>query len=79
METSIVVNIAWLHQALTWTHIISEHSSEGIIIRSEDISQQNKIENCIFNMKSLREAVPSHAGPLSGPLFKQWNILLSFV
>ena len=26
---------------------------------------------------SLREAVPSHAGPLSGPLFKQWNLLLS--
>ena len=28
---------------------------------------------------ALREAVPSHAGPLSGPLFKQWNLLLSFV
>ena len=30
-------------------------------------------------LSALREAVPSHAGPLSGPLFKQWNLLLSFV
>ena len=28
---------------------------------------------------TLREAVPSHAGPLSVPLFKQWNLLLPFV
>ena len=26
-----------------------------------------------------REAVPSHASPLSGLPFKQWNLLLSFV
>ena len=33
----------------------------------------------IISHSPLREAVPSHAGPLSWPLFKQWNILLTFV
>ena len=32
-----------------------------------------------YGLVSLREAVPSHVGSLSGPLFKQWNLLLSFV
>ena len=33
----------------------------------------------IAKFMALREAVPNHVGPLSGPLFKQWNLLLSFV
>ena len=32
-----------------------------------------------FTGHPLCKAVPSHAGTLSGPLFKQWNLLLSFV
>ena len=28
------------------------HSAEGIMIRSDDTNQQNKIENCIFNISS---------------------------
>ena len=36
-------------------------------------------QSLFTNYRSLREAVPSHVGPLSRPLFKQWNLLLSFV
>ena len=36
-------------------------------------------ERLLVKPQTLREAVPSHAGPMSGPLFKQWSLLLSFV
>ena len=63
------LDISRAFKRTTHTTISSTLSSQILCLMPENI----------IGLIALREAVPSHAGPLSGPLFKQWNLLSSFV
>ena len=45
------------------------------------VTTENDIHTIMGNHENetLRETVPSYAGPLNGPIWKQSNVLLSFV